>query len=207
MKINHNLTSGVLYAFDHLPPSPRRLVRPISLSSIELSIIQAGSWIGSDWKVLAANKWSNLDILINPVQTLPLPGRLCDCEAQGKGKGVPIISSSFLHGKLRENCTEIPIKVTCFNLISFELSVQGKRGGKLDMIFNTYVREFKEISRQIYLEIEIRNSPTEKITRTVILLLSRSRMGCHLKTSSKGSYYLAHNGHTFHWVVDFVLCI
>ena len=153
MKIDHNLTSGVLYAFDHLPPSPRRLVRPISLSSIELSIIQAGSWIGSDWKVLAANKWSNLDILINPVQTLPLPGRLCDCEAQGKGKGVPIISSSFLYGKLRENCTEIPIKVTCFNLISFELSVQGKRGGKLDMIFNTYVREFKEISRQIYLEI------------------------------------------------------
>ena len=87
------------------------------------------------------------------MQTLPLPGRLCDCEAQGKGKGVPIISSSFLHGKLRENCTEIPIKVTCFNLISFELSVQGKRGGKLDMIFNTYVREIKEISRQIYLEI------------------------------------------------------
>ena len=153
MKINHNLTSGVLYAFDHLPPSPRRLVRPISLSSIELSIIQAGSWIGSDWKVLAANKWSNLDILINPVQTLPLPGRLCDCEAQWKGKGVPIISSSFLYGKLKENCTEISIKVTCFNLISFELSVQGKRGGKRDMIFNTYVREFKEISRQIYLEI------------------------------------------------------
>ena len=73
------------------------------------------------------------------------------------------------------------------------------------MIFNTYVRGFKEISRtrQIYLEIldryvYIRNSPAEKITLTVIPLLSRSRMGCHLKTSSKGSYYLAHNGHTFH---------
>ena len=95
MKINQNLNVRGFCMLLTTTFHPRLAAssRPISLSSIELSIIQTGSWIGSDWKVLAANKWSNLDILINPLQTLS--GRLC--EAQGKGKEVFIQYFPFLH--------------------------------------------------------------------------------------------------------------